>query len=796
VSLLSRLQLSPFLKPIKPSPLIGRLFNPCLPLGVFFLALGFFLITGATTSADVVTIYFPAELSQNSGFTDKTGSSLLNGYLIRVGTFGSAPSTVASDWVGLTTTSSILAKLEEQFTPYDSFNFSENFLRAGTAYYPPDPEDPVPPAFGTDLFGKPIDIVFYDNAVASSASQILIVRMNAALQIDSTSISAGKFNTVGDPFNSGNRSTVFSLTADRVDLLWGFYNSQDDVFQTAVLEGGVNQITSPLTQTNAVGAVSTYQITANNGADRFFATTNTANADLTLTNLPTGFSIATNTGVITAATNAVAGTNTIRLIASNSLTASVATNILTWTLQASSLSFTTTTNLISAVAGVEISPFTFVSTGTSPTYTADGNLLGLTLSTNGILSGIPNSVGTNDVSITSSAGGQNGNTTFSLAVAAPTISVPAGALTGGQIVVTAGTATNISFSNTTTARFTNLTGLVSPNTTGVSFNGTNLIIATNALPLLKGTTNVTLTLTASRAVGGSTVSASTSVPLRIVAPAPTALVGPTEFEVDIGEAFSATILSDVGVYGKMAFSNLPNELRGFENGAVTGVADGTVNTNRSSEPWKYPVIVVADSTRVYEGGGIYTNTNVILRLRNTHPPVITSTNRKLGGVGRTFSYGIQTANSATSYEIIGNLPDGLSLSPSQQNIVGKPKTAGTYPLVLKAYNYSRPGSTNLLDRLPGTANLKLIISGGFPSAATPVASINNMTNGMVHTNTPFITTDGGMRLFAIGLPTGLGLDEYEGVLRGTNQSSGVFPVTLYMMNGNGWTIRQITLTVR
>lgn len=133
----------------------------------------------------------------------------------------------------------------------------------------------------------------------------------------------------------------------------------------------------------------------------------------------------------------------------------------------------------------------------------------------------------------------------------------------------------------------------------------------------------------------------------------------------------------------MKFSNLPKELRGSANGAVTGVADGSTNTNSATQPWEYPVIVVADSTRVYEGGGIYTNTNVILKLRNTNPPVITSDIRKIGGVGRTFSYGIQTANSATSYEIIGNLPDGLSLSPSQQNIVGKPKQLAPIPLFLR-----------------------------------------------------------------------------------------------------------------
>jgi hypothetical protein len=52
-----------------------------------------------------------------------------------------------------------------------------------------------------------------------------------------------------------------------------------------------------------------------------------------------------------------------------------------------------------------------------------------------------------------------------------------------------------------------------------------------------------------------------------------------------------------------------------------------------------------------------------------------------------------------------------------------------------------------------------------------------------------------MRLFALGLPTGLFLDEDDGTLSGINTASGIFNVTLYLMNGSGWSIRQLTLNV-
>lgn len=110
-------------------------------------------------------------------------------------------------------------------------------------------------------------------------------------------------------------------------------------------------------------------------------------------------------------------------------------------------------------------------------------------------------------------------------------------MTGGQIVHTAGTARTVTLSKT--AGFTDLEGELelSPTTSGVTINGIDLVIAADALPLLEGSDDITLNVTASRAAGGTTVSASTTVQLRIVAPVPVWQM-PANPEVVVGESFS------------------------------------------------------------------------------------------------------------------------------------------------------------------------------------------------------------------------------------------------------------------
>jgi hypothetical protein len=400
------------------------------------------------------------------------------------------------------------------------------------------------------------------------------------------------------------------------------------------------------------------------------------------------------------------------------------------------------------------------------------------------LSGIPSSVGTNDVTITSSAGGQNGTTTFSLAVAAPTISVPAGELTGGQIVHTAGTARTVTLNKS--AGFTDLTGLISPTTSGVTFNGTDLVIAADAVPLLKGLNNINLTLTASK-VGVSGASASTTVPLRIVAPTPTRLVGPTEFEVDVGQAFSTTILSDAGTYGQMSFSNLP-DLAGFANGQVSGI-------NRSTSlPYEFAVKVVADSTQTYEGGGTYTNTNVIFRLRNANPPYFAGTNRYILSVGRAVSGITLNASNFPFRYTVSNLPAGLQLNGNR--ISGVPTVAINSQVQITAYNSYRPGSTNPADEQPGFGTLVLNVAGARPTAATPLSGSSNLRVGNAASFSMLSAQELGLRISGYGFPPGLSINSSTGLVTGTPTAAGTYSVTIFLQNGRGWIKKNVTLTVQ
>jgi hypothetical protein len=760
----------------------------------FFVSAVFLCFGQGESRADSVIVNFPAALvgEASTGFATSTGGSLASN-LVRIGAFDTDPSSLMAGVAALTTPSSVLSNLNSRFTQYTSFTFSNDYLNPATAIFPATDAEGIPleaqPGIGTSLQGKDIYLLFYNAATANAATEVAIFRMKQELLLDDPSGSTGVFST--GTGGDGQRTATFNLSVVETDLLLGFYNPQTDTFLTADLNGGAAQITSVLAQTNTAGSAVSYQILANNGADRFFATTNTSGMELTETNLPAGFSVSTNTGILSVATNAAAGTYPIRLVASNSLTASVATNTLTLVLQAAALTFTNTTNLISATAGVEISPFTFVSTGTTPNYSvASGNLRGLFLSTNGTLSGIPTSVGTNDVTIQSFAGGEPGSTTFSLAVTAPTIEVPGGDLTGGQLVVTAGTARTSSV--TKTANFTNLTSTVEPAMTGVSFDGTSLIIATNAQPLPKGTTNVTLTLTVTRV--GTSVSASTTIPLRIVAPSPTALLGTNEFEVDVGQFFSTSILTDVGSFAQMSFSNLPPGLAGFADGTVAGT------NNSTNLPFEFVVPVRADSTIDYEGGGVFTS-SVTMRLRNTNAPYFSlATNRHLAGVGRAITPITLTASNLPFQFTASNLPSGLQLVGA--NISGTPATAGTFSVPVSAYNSFRPGSTNPADWQTGTGTLIFHVADARPPASVaPSAPGALPRNSTISTNDNVFLIPGGaeaagIRVAAFGLPPGLSLDPISGKLYGITGGSGTYNATVFIQNGRGWIKKAVTLTVQ
>jgi hypothetical protein len=745
-----------------------------------------------------------------------SGSNLPANSFIRIGTFANGGTSEAdlsnfvSSWTNQATTSSFLDFLNTNFVTWNSLtNTNANSPWPGGSSI-----SVANTNTSTNLVGKPMYIWVYNTSTHAAAtnpgSEMLILRSwetnslgngfpdrdGGTLGLDST-FNFFPSGPSGIDFPNPDPDDPLPITSYGVSVLFGQYLSDQLQFRLGGITPRV-EITSSLTETNASGAVSTYQITANNGADRFFATTNTSALDLTLTTLPTGFSIATNTGVITAGTNAATNNYSIRLVASNSLTASVATNTLTWVLKDPTLSFTSGPSSITATLGKGMTS-NFTSSGTDQTYTVtSGKLFGLTLSNSngvGVLSGTPTSVGSNSVWIQATAGTNVGATNFTLVVNPFSLGI-VGLTDAGVLECTAGIAQTNRVTNS--EAYTDLDGdfNANPETPGLIFNGSELVIPSSTLPLLKGSSNISLTLTASRAVDGTTVSSSTTVPLRIVAPKPEALVGPTEFEVDVGQAFSTTILSDAGAYGRMSFSNLPSGLVGNQNGVVAG-------TNRSTNlPYEFPAKVVADSTQIYEGGGTYTNTNVIFRLRNTNPPYFSTTNTNvLASPGRPISPIQLVASNFPSRYSTPTLPPGLQRAAN--TITGTPTTAGRFEVPVVAYNSYRPGSTNPADEQIGTNTLILTIrvDSTRPTSVAPTAP------GTITRNTTISTSDNlylipggaenaGVRIAAYGLPPGISLDPSTGKLFGTTGGPGSYTATVFIQNGRGWIKRTITLTVQ
>ena len=744
-------------------------------LTVFFLV----LVSDVSRAQDSVSIYSPIAIGADVGLTTLSGGSL-NGCAVRVGAFSVTPTQLLNNLAGKTSAAEVKSTINASFLEYGTFVMSDAFLQ--------DPDQSiinVTNPIGANLRGKDIYLVFYNNASPTSASEIGIFRMKNRANADAIGIFPTQAGALG------NREAYFFIgdiegilpAQDALNLLTGQYDPLNNRFILSSMDGGIGKITSQTSLKIPPGGSSTYWIQANHGPDSFSAV-----------NLPTWASLGSY-GVITFTPPlGTSGTYSIDLTASNSLSGKTATATLQVLVQESTLTFITPPNSISATAGVAITPYTFRTSATDPasvTYSTANSLQGLSLSTSGVLSGIPLTVGTSNVTIRATSGGDSGSTTLALAVAPPVIEVPAADLTNGKLVVTAGIARTITI--TKPAGFTDLTGSINPPYTGVSFDGSSLVVSANAPPLIKGNDNVLLTLTATRAIiGGSSVSATTTVPLRIVVPTPTRLTGPSEYEVDVGQLFSTTIQTDVGSYASMTFDNLPTGLSGLSGGLITGI-------NRSTTlPYEYLVPVRANSTGRYEGGGVFTTT-VTFRLRNTNPPYFNPlTSRVVAGVGRPVAYYISAINYPFRFAV-ANLPRGLTLNGDK--ISGSPTQAGTFPVSVTAYNSYRPGSTNPAFEQSGSGTIIFQITKSAPPTDLTLSNPGILTKNSIISlsdNKYLIDAEkNSVYVSATGLPTGTSLDRTTGKLIGTTPTTPTTSnVTVYIQNAFGWIRKGITLKVQ
>ena len=184
----------------------------------------------------------------------------------------------------------------------------------------------------------------------------------------------------------------------------------------------------------------------------------------------------------------------------------------------------------------------------------------------------------------------------------------------------------------------------------------------------------TLTLNAYNGAGKG----SATLTLTVASAAP-AITSATTASGTVGHTFSyrITATNNPTSYG---VGGLPN---GLSVNASTGVISGTPGVAGT----------FSLSLNAYNATGKGSAT-LTLTVQPQATPVVTSPTTASAKVGVSFSYQITASGSPTSYGV-GGLPGGLAVNATTGLIAGTPKTAGTYPLTLNAYNGAGKGSATL-----------------------------------------------------------------------------------------------------
>jgi len=388
-------------------------------------------------------------------------------------------------------------------------------------------------------------------------------------------------------------------------------------------------------------------------------------------------------------------------------------------------------------------PASFAATGALPT--------GVTFNTStGVLSGTPTVTGTFPLSITATNGsGTSAPQSFTLQVNFAT-----------PVVTSAGTASgtgDLPFSYQITA--TNLPqsfGVTGALPTGVSIDTTTGIIS--GTPTASGTFPVTISAINP---GGTGTKALTIT----IAPGTPVITSPNSASGQTGQPFSYQI---TGTYAPASYSAsaLPP---GVTVNSSTGLISGS------------PTTVGTFNATVFATNATGTGSLPVTMTITLGPPVITSANSAVGGVGNPMSYQITATQNPTSFSASG-LPPGLNVNTSTGLISGTPTSGGTFNATV--------GATNAA----GTGNLGVTftISVLAPSITSPGTAA-----GQTGTATTYQITaiNGPLSYGASGLPPGLAVNTSTGLISGTPTSVGTFNATVSATNGAGTGSLPVTFTI-
>ncbi|MFG6489634.1 putative Ig domain-containing protein [Roseateles sp. BYS78W] len=460
------------------------------------------------------------------------------------------------------------------------------------------------------------------------------------------------------------------------------------------------------------------------------------------------------------------GTDTFAYTATNAAgTSSPATA--TITVSAPTVSYAPTSPTGGSVGTAYSQSLTSASGGTSPySYTVNSGSLpaGLSLASNGTLSGTPTAGGSFNFTVTAtdSSTGTGPFTATSgvltLVVAAPTITVAPASLTAAT--VGSAYSSTVTASGGTSAYTYAVTAGALPAGLSLSSSGT-----LSGTPTSGGTFNFTVTATDS-STGAGPYTGSRAYSLTVNGP--TISVTPASLgAAAIGSAYSTNVTASGGTSTytyAITSGSLPAGLSLSSGGTLSG-------TPTASGAFNFTVTATDSST----GAGPYTGSRAY-SLTVSGPTIsVGPASLSTATIGSGYS-GTITASGGTSaytYAITaGSLPAGLSLS-SGGTLSGMPTSGGTFNFTVTATDSSTGTG-------PFTGSRAYVMSVTAPTISVTPASLSAAMIGSAYSTN--ITASGGTSTYTYAvtsgsLPAGLSLSSV-GALTGTPTAAGSFSFTV------------------
>ncbi|MEA2237224.1 MAG: large repetitive protein [Thermoanaerobaculia bacterium] len=393
------------------------------------------------------------------------------------------------------------------------------------------------------------------------------------------------------------------------------------------------------------------------------------------------------------------------------------------------------------------------------TFTVTSGTLpfGLSLSSSGLLGGIPTQSGSFPIAVTAtdSNGCTGVSASYNLSIACQVITVGNPATTSSP----AGTPLSISFTQSGavgTATFTTASTLPA----GLTLSSAGLLSGT---PSGSGAFPIVVTVTDSNGCAGT----NPAYTLTITCPTIT-VTSPGVSSGTAGTAFSQTFTHSGG-QGTITWSETGALPSGIGINTTTGVLSGTTNSVGS-----FPITVTATDQNGCTGtSGTYTLVIGCQTITVTNPGVNTGTVD--AAFSQTFT---KTGILATvTWSETGALPAGITLNASTGVLSGTPALTGSFPITVTATDTNGCfGSSSYT--LTISCQTIIVTNPGVTSGTVDAAFSQTFTQSGAHGTATFSS--------ASTLPAGLSLSS-TGVLSGTPTVKGTFPIVVTVTDANNCT---------